>query len=110
MSHCLVNHHITGHLVLALASAEWVTLSTAIYDTKGCENGDIVIFRHSNSTNTAEIHHELCTRGLRLNVTTEVTLRLFKDRPENRLSRDERSGRPWSVRAKRKSTQGSLPD
>jgi hypothetical protein len=61
MTHCIVNHHTTGHLVFVLDSTEWVKMGPAIDNPISCEIRAIILFLHAKIMSTLEIHRELCT-------------------------------------------------
>jgi hypothetical protein len=60
MTHCLINHHITGHLVFVLVSTEWIMMCPAIDNPASCEIHDVIHFLHPKNLSAVEIHHELC--------------------------------------------------
>jgi hypothetical protein len=60
MTHCLVNHHLSGHLVSVLVSTERVVMCPAIDNPASCEIcAGINNFRAKNRS-AMEIHRELC--------------------------------------------------
>jgi hypothetical protein len=58
MTHCLVNHHITGHLVLVLVNTERFIIFPAIDNPVSCEMHHVMRFLHLR-TDGAEIRREL---------------------------------------------------
>jgi hypothetical protein len=60
MIHCLVKHHITGHLAFVLVSAEQGKMSPAVDNSASCEICTVIDFLHAENMSIAEIHHELC--------------------------------------------------
>jgi transposase len=94
MTHYLINHHITGHLVFVLVSRVWVMMCPA-----SCEIHAVIHFLHAENISVAEIHRELCgVYGQ--NVTSEGTVRqwcrMFKDGWTD-VHNEEWSGRPSVV-------------
>jgi hypothetical protein len=61
VTHCLVNLHITGHLVFVLIHTERVMMCPAIDNSAGCEIRALIRFLHAKNINSAEIHRELFT-------------------------------------------------
>jgi transposase len=59
MTDCLINHHITGHLVCVIIVTEWVMVCPAINNPASCEICVVIRFLHANMS-AAEIHRELC--------------------------------------------------
>jgi hypothetical protein len=59
MTHCLVNHYITGHEVFVLVSAEGVMMCPVIDNPASCEIRCYPLF-HAKNFSAVEIHHELC--------------------------------------------------
>jgi hypothetical protein len=57
---CLVNHHITGHLMFVLVSTQWVMMCPTIDKPASCEIRAVIHFLHTRKTSSAEIHRELC--------------------------------------------------
>jgi hypothetical protein len=49
MIHCLVNHHITGHLVFVLVSTERVRMRPAIDNSASCEIRSVIRFLHAKN-------------------------------------------------------------
>jgi hypothetical protein len=90
MTHCLVNYHITCHLVFVLVCTEWVMMCPAIDNTVSCEIRAIICFFHVKNMSAAEIHCELCTVVYGQNVMSEGTVRQwcseFKDGQANKCS------------------------
>jgi hypothetical protein len=68
MTHCLVNHHITGHLVFVLVSTERVMTCPAIDNPASCKIRAAVRFLHAENMSAADIHHELCAAVYAQNV------------------------------------------
>jgi hypothetical protein len=60
MTHCFVNHHVTGHLVFVLVSAERVMMCPSIDNPTTCEICYAIRFLHAKDMSAAEIHRELC--------------------------------------------------
>jgi hypothetical protein len=60
MTHCFVNHHITGHIVFVLVSTEWVMMCPVIDNPVSCEICAFIRFLHAKIMSAAEIHGELC--------------------------------------------------
>jgi hypothetical protein len=56
MAHCLVNCHITGHLVFVLVSTESVMMCPAIDNPASCEIRSVICFLHANNMSALEIH------------------------------------------------------
>jgi hypothetical protein len=44
MTHCLANHHVTGHLVFVLVSTEWDMMCPAIDNPASCEMRAVIRF------------------------------------------------------------------
>jgi hypothetical protein len=59
VAHCLVNHHITGHLVFVLVSTEGVIMCPAIDNPVSCKIRAVVRFLQAKNW-SVEIHRELC--------------------------------------------------
>jgi hypothetical protein len=82
MTHCLVNHHISGHLVFVLVSAEWVMMCPVIDNPASWEIRVVIRFLHAKNKSSAEILSELCSIYGQ-NVMSEGTVRqwcrMFKD-------------------------------
>jgi hypothetical protein len=95
MTYCLVNHHITGHLVFALLSTEWVMMCPVSDYSARCEIHAIICFLHTKNMSAVEIHRELCT-VYGQNVMSKRTVRqccgMFKDGWTN-VYDEEQSGR-----------------
>jgi hypothetical protein len=66
MTHCLVNHHITGHLAFVLVSTERVMMCPMIDNPTSCKI-------RARNMSAAEIHRELCA-VYGQNLTSEVTI------------------------------------
>jgi hypothetical protein len=49
MTHCLVNHHITGHLVFVLVSTERVMMYLATDNPAICEIHAVIHFLHTQT-------------------------------------------------------------
>jgi hypothetical protein len=71
MTHCLVNHHITGHVVFVLVSSERVMIHPAIDNTTSCE----ICFVHANNVSSAEMQTEE-VMGLSVFWTLSIVLSL----------------------------------
>jgi hypothetical protein len=87
MTHCLVNHHITGHLVFVLVSIAWDMTSPAIDNPATCEIRAVIHFLHTKNVSAAEIHRELCTVYGQNVIVKEQWSRIFKDGRPNKCSR-----------------------
>jgi hypothetical protein len=59
MTHCLVNHHITGHVMFVLVSVEWVMTCPATDNSASCEIRALIHFHHATNMSAAEICREL---------------------------------------------------
>jgi hypothetical protein len=60
MSHCLVNHHITGHLVFVPVCLYRVSMMCPVVDNPAsCEVHTVLCFHHTESMSAAGIHREL---------------------------------------------------
>jgi hypothetical protein len=59
MTHCLVNHQITAHLVFVLVSTECVTMCPATDNPGSCQIRSLIRFLHDKNMSAAEIHREL---------------------------------------------------
>jgi hypothetical protein len=55
---------MTGHLVFVLVSAELVMMWPAIDNPASCEIRAVIRFLRAKNMSAAEIHRELCARGL----------------------------------------------
>jgi hypothetical protein len=99
MTHCLLNHHITGHLVFVLVSTEWAMMCPVINNTSNCEISAVICFLHAKNISAAEIHLVLCA-VYGQNVMGERTVRqwcrMFKDGWTD-VQDEERSGQPSVV-------------
>jgi hypothetical protein len=99
MTHCLVNHHITGHIVFVLVSIEWVLMCPTIDNPTSCEVRAVICFLHVKNMSAVEIHLELCT-VYGQNVMSERTVRqwcrTFRDGQTN-IHNEEWSGLPSVV-------------
>jgi hypothetical protein len=60
MTHCLVYHHITGHLVFVLLCTQWVMMCPAFDNTASCKIRCAIRFLHAKSMSHVEIHGRLC--------------------------------------------------
>ena len=100
MSHCLVNHHITGHLLFVLVSTELVMMCPVTDNPANCEIRAVIRFLRAKIMCAAEIHRELCAPVYGQNVMSEGTViqwcRMFKDWRTN-VHNAERSGWPPAV-------------
>jgi hypothetical protein len=99
MTHCLVNHHITGHLVFVLVSTEWVMMCPVIDNPTSCEICTVIHLLHAKNLNAAEIHHELCavySQNVMSDGTVRQWCRMFKDGQTN-VHDEEKSGLPSVV-------------
>jgi hypothetical protein len=71
MTHCLVNDHITDHLVFVLVSTEWDMMCSSIDSPSNYEIRSIIRFLLAKIMNAVEIHRELCAtvygRNVRVN-------------------------------------------
>jgi hypothetical protein len=61
MTHCLENHHITGHLVFVLVSTECVIMCPIIGNPTRCEIHTVNPILHAKNISAGEIHRELHT-------------------------------------------------
>jgi hypothetical protein len=59
MTHCLVNHHVIGHLVFDLVSTEKVMLCPAIHNPASCEIHAVIRYLHAKNMSSAGMNHEL---------------------------------------------------
>jgi hypothetical protein len=86
VTHCLVNHHITGHLVFVLVFTEWVIMCLATDNPASCEIRSLIRFLHAKIMSAAEIHRELCAAVYCQNVmsggTVRQSCRMFKTKSE----------------------------
>jgi hypothetical protein len=73
MIHCLVNYHITGHLVFVLVSTEEVMMCPVIDNPTSCEICAVTCFLCAKNMSAAEIHCELCVAVYGQNVMSEGT-------------------------------------
>jgi hypothetical protein len=82
--YCLVNHHITGHLVFVLVSTESVTDNPT-----SCKICAVICFINAKNMSAVEIYCELCAVYSQ-NVLSEGTLkqwcRMIKDGRANKWS------------------------
>jgi hypothetical protein len=74
MTHCLVNYHITGHIVFVLVSADLVMMCPAIDNPTSCKICAVIRFLHTASMSVVEIYLELCA-VYGQNVMSEGTIR-----------------------------------
>jgi hypothetical protein len=74
MTHFLVNHHITGHLVFVLVSTKIVMMCPAIDNSASCKIHAVIHFLHTKNMSVTEIYRELCT-VYGQNVMSEETVR-----------------------------------
>jgi hypothetical protein len=90
MTHCLVNHRITGHLVFVLVSTEWVMMCPAIDKPASCEIRALVRFLHATNMSAAEIRRELYAVYCQ-NIVSDGTVRqwcrMFTNERANQCSR-----------------------
>jgi hypothetical protein len=82
MTHCLVNHHTTGHLVFVLVSIERVMVCPETDNPASCNIRAVHPFFHAKNISVAEIHREIwVVHGQ--NIMSEGTVgqccRMFKD-------------------------------
>jgi hypothetical protein len=95
---CLVNHHITGHLVSVLVSTERVMMCPVTDNPAGSKICAATRFLPV-SMSAAKIHHELCAVYGR-NVMSEGAVRqwcrMFRDGQTN-VCNVEQSGQPFVV-------------
>jgi hypothetical protein len=91
MTRCLVNHHITAHVMFVLVSTELIIMCPAIDNSVSCEIRAVIRFLHAKNMSAAEIHHELCAAVYGQNGTSEGAVRqwciLFKDCRANKCLR-----------------------
>jgi hypothetical protein len=92
MTHCLVNHHITGHLVFVLVCTELFMMCPAIDSPTSCEIRAFIRFHHDRSMSAVEIRLELCVVCSQT-VMSEEIIRMFKGWQTN-IHDEERNGRP----------------
>jgi hypothetical protein len=82
MTHCLVNHNITDHLVFVIGSAGSVMMCCVIGNFASCKICAVIHFLHAKNFSATEVHRELCT-VYGQNVMNEGTAtrwcRMFKD-------------------------------
>jgi hypothetical protein len=74
MTHCLVNHHITGHLVFVLVSTECVMMCPVIDSPASCKICTVMCFLHAKNMSAAQIHNELWTAVYGQNVMSGRTV------------------------------------
>jgi hypothetical protein len=98
MTHCLVNHHLTDHIVFVLVSTEDVMMCPVTDNPTSCEILAFIRFLRAKNTCAAEIHRELCA-VYGQNIINEGTVRqcyiMFKD-GRTYAHDEECSGRPAS--------------
>jgi hypothetical protein len=91
MTQCLVNHHITGHLLFFLLSTEWVKTCPVTDNPTTCEICDVICFPYTKNMSAAEIHCELCAvvygQIIMCDGTVRQWCRMFKDQQANKCSR-----------------------
>jgi hypothetical protein len=96
MTHCLVNHHINGHLEFVLVSTEWVMMCPMMDSPTSCKIHSVIHFLHAQNMSAAEIHSELCvvySQILMSEGTVRQWCRRFKDVQTN-VHDEDWSGRP----------------
>jgi hypothetical protein len=97
MTHCLVNHYVTGRLLFAPLYR--VLISPAIHNSAICDIRVVIRFLHPKNNSPMEAHGELCT-VYDQNVMNEVILRqwcrMFRDGRSN-VHIEERSDRPFVI-------------
>jgi hypothetical protein len=89
MTHCLVNQHITGHLVFVLASTEWIMISPATDNPASCEIHAVIDFLHAKNMTAPEINCELCAvygQNVMSKGTVRHCCRMFRDGQTNKCS------------------------
>jgi hypothetical protein len=59
MTHCLVNHHITGHLVFVLVTKDCVAMCPVINNPTSCEIRTVIRLLHIKNVSAAEFRREL---------------------------------------------------
>jgi hypothetical protein len=74
MIHCLVNYHITGHIVFVLVSTDLVMMCPAIGNPSTCKICAVICFLHTENMSAVEIYLELCV-VYGQNVMSEGTIR-----------------------------------
>jgi hypothetical protein len=85
MSHCLANHHITGHLVFVFVSTElvmMVMMCPVIDNPTSSEIRPVISFLQAKNMNAVEIHSELCViygQNVMRVGTVRQWCRMFKD-------------------------------
>jgi hypothetical protein len=72
MTHCLVNHHITGRLVFVLVSTEWVMMCPIIDNPGICEIRAVIRFLRAKNISAMEIHCELSAAVYGQNVISKI--------------------------------------
>jgi hypothetical protein len=89
MTHCLVNSHITGHIVFVLVSTESVMMCLAVDNHASCEISAVIRFLHAKNTSDAEIYRKLCADyGQNMSEgTARKWCRMFRDWRANKCSR-----------------------
>jgi hypothetical protein len=90
MTHCLVNHNITGHLVFVLVSTESVMMCSVIDNPARYEIRAAIGFLHAKNMSAAEIHPELCAvygQNIMSEGTVRQWCRMFRDGRANQCSR-----------------------
>jgi hypothetical protein len=99
MSHCLLDHYITSHLVFVLVSTEWVMTCHAIDNPAICEIHTVICFLHAKNMSAVVIHHKLhavYSQNVMSKGTVRQYCRMFKDGRTN-VHDEEWSGRPCVV-------------
>jgi hypothetical protein len=86
MIQCLVNHHITGHLIFILVLTECGIICRSIDNPASCKICNVVCFLRTENMSALEIHCELHVVYCQ-NVMSEGTVRqwcrVFKDGQKN---------------------------
>jgi hypothetical protein len=90
VTHCLVSHHITGHLMFVLVSTEQVMMCPPFGNPVSCEISAVIRFLRAKCMRVVEFHREVrAVYGQ--HATSEGTLRqwcrMFKDGRANKGSR-----------------------
>jgi hypothetical protein len=86
MTHCLVNHHITGLIVFFLVSPEWVVICPVIDNPTSWEICTYIPFLHTKNMTTAEIRCKLYviySQNGMSDGTVRQRCRMFKDGQTN---------------------------
>jgi hypothetical protein len=90
MTHCLINHHITGHLVIVLVSTEWHMCLTTD-NSASCEIHAVIRLIHAKGIRAEEIHCEVYA-----DATSEGTVRQLCRMLQD-VHDEERNGRQSAV-------------